>query len=286
LIKHEADIAESMSIHPKNLKWYAAFHDEGSHPHIHFVAYSTDKNPYTTQKQLDILKSVLAQDIFSTELYSVYVNKDQKRDELKKRAQVDLNSLIKNIENGVYKNTNIELLLLELQKTLMNCSGKKVYGYLPEKAKNLVNGIVDELSKVDEIKKLYELWYEQKEMTIQIYRDKMPERLPLSANNEFKSIKNIIIRETLKMDLNGSGNDDLIDKKECDNGSTRKNNFVKQTNYITNPTPAQLTLNLITQLARIFGNNMDLDYDNQDVIESKLHEKTIEKKKAQGQKMG
>ena len=31
---------------------------------------------------------------------------------------------------------------------------------------------------------------------------------------------------------------------------------------------------------------MDLDYDNQDVIESKLHEKTIEKKKAQGQKMG
>jgi hypothetical protein len=31
---------------------------------------------------------------------------------------------------------------------------------------------------------------------------------------------------------------------------------------------------------------MDLDYENQDVVESKLHEKTIEKKMAQGLKMG
>ncbi|MBQ9752825.1 MAG: hypothetical protein IJV81_08385, partial [Paludibacteraceae bacterium] len=33
-------LAESLKIPYSNLKWYAAFHDEGHHPHIHLVAYS------------------------------------------------------------------------------------------------------------------------------------------------------------------------------------------------------------------------------------------------------
>lgn len=190
LVKHHVDIALSMSIDSKDLKWYAAFHNEENHPHIHLVAFATgDDQPYTSQKQLDKLKRTLAQDIFSSELHNIYVRKDEKRYDLKKSAQDEMNSLITQLENGGYKNTNIEALIFELHKELMNCSGKKVYGYLPERAKNLVNGIVDELSKLDEIKNLYDLWYDQKELTMQIYRDKMPNRLPLSANNEFKSVK-------------------------------------------------------------------------------------------------
>ena len=176
-------------------------------------------------------------------------------------------------------------MIVELHKALLNCSGKKVYGYLPEKTKNLVNGIVDELSKVDEIKKLYDLWYEQKELTVQMYRDTVPERLPLSANIEFKTIKNVVIRETLKLNLSDESNDKPVKKVENSNINTGKNNLGKQ-NYYSNQSTAQLTFNLISHIAQIFGSSMDLDYDNQDVIESKLHEKTIEKKKAQGQKMG
>lgn len=286
LVKHKVDIANSMSIPTEDLKWYAAFHDEGNHPHIHLVTYSTGEKPYTTQKQLDNLKRKLAQDIFSSELRSIYIVKDEKKNELKKSAQYEMNSLVNNLKKGMYMNTNIEALIVELHKALLNCSGKKVYGYLPEKTKNLVNGIVDELSKVDEIKKLYDLWYEQKELTVQMYRNTMPERLPLSANIEFKTIKNVVIRETLKLNLSDESNDKPVKKVENSNVNTGNNNLGKQNNYYSNQSTAQLTFNLISHIAQIFGSSMDLDYDNQDVIESKLHEKTIEKKKAQGQKMG
>lgn len=46
---------------------------------------------------------------------------------------------------------------------------------------------VEELSGDSRIKKLYDLWYEQKENTIRTYTDEMPERIPLVDNKEFKS---------------------------------------------------------------------------------------------------
>ncbi len=58
---------------------------------------------------------------------------------------------------------------------------------------------VDELANDRRIKKLYDLWYEQKENTIRTYTDEIPERIPLAQNKEFKSIKNAIIKEALKL---------------------------------------------------------------------------------------
>lgn len=48
---------------------------------------------------------------------------------------------------------------------------------------------------------MYDLWYEQKENTIRTYTDEMPDRIPLVNNKEFKSIKNAVIKETLKLNL-------------------------------------------------------------------------------------
>ena len=37
---HRNDIAAAMKIPPGDFRWYAAFHDEGEHPHIHMMAWS------------------------------------------------------------------------------------------------------------------------------------------------------------------------------------------------------------------------------------------------------
>ena len=34
-------ISENLKIPMEHLRWYAAYHDEGHHPHIHMIAYST-----------------------------------------------------------------------------------------------------------------------------------------------------------------------------------------------------------------------------------------------------
>ena len=90
-------------------------------------------------------------------------------------------------------------MLKQLAKELDGYKGKKVYGYLPKRLKNIVDGIVVELSKDDRIKELYRLWYEQRELIIKTYQDKMPEHIPLSQNKEFKSMKNAIIQETSRL---------------------------------------------------------------------------------------
>ncbi len=74
---------------------------------------------------------------------------------------------------------------------------EKVYGYLPQKAKNLINGIVDELSKDSRIASMYNLWYEQREEVLRTYTDTVPERIPLSLNKEFRSVKNAVIQEAM-----------------------------------------------------------------------------------------
>ena len=61
-----------MNIPPSDLRWYAAFHNETYHPHIHLVAYSVGREPYITEKRLDDLKRTFAKDIFSSvEMYFI-----------------------------------------------------------------------------------------------------------------------------------------------------------------------------------------------------------------------
>lgn len=90
---------------------------------------------------------------------------------------------------------------MELADRLSKTKGKKVYGYLKPDVKALVDSIVEELANDIRIKKLYVLWYEQKENTIRTYTDEVPDRIPLVNNKEFKSIKNAIIKEALKLNL-------------------------------------------------------------------------------------
>ena len=74
-----------------------------------------------------------------------------------------------------------------------------VYGYMPKKAKNLIDGVVDELAKDERIAELYNLWYEQRENIVRTYQDSMPQRIPLSQNKEFRAIKNAVIQEALNL---------------------------------------------------------------------------------------
>ena len=42
LTRQMPEMAKAMKIPLDQLRWYAAFHDEGNHPHVHMVCYSAD----------------------------------------------------------------------------------------------------------------------------------------------------------------------------------------------------------------------------------------------------
>lgn len=127
--------------------------------------------------------------------------------------------MVSKINSEVYISASIQHKLLELADRLLKTKGKKVYGYLKPDVKAIVDSIVDELANDSRIKKLYDLWYEQKENTIRTYTDEMPDRIPLAQNKEFKLIKNAIIKEALKLNLT----EDVVEKSEnSDNESVTK----------------------------------------------------------------
>jgi len=193
------EIAEAMKIPIQNFRWYAAFHNESHHPHVHMVCYSI--NPaegFLTKKGIEKMKSGLVKNIFKHEMPMIYAEQNNRRDVLKKESQEVLLKLIREVKNGVIENPKLEELFLYLSDELKQTTGKKVYGYLKTSLKSVVDEIVDELSKVEQIGKAYHLWYEMREEVFHSYLDELPERLPISQQKEFKSIKNMIIFEADK----------------------------------------------------------------------------------------
>ena len=193
------DLANAMGIPITEMKWYAAFHNESGHPHVHLVSYSTGKEPYMTMQGLEKLKAAYTHEIFKNDLYEIYEKQTEYRNELRAGSKEKIAEIIRGINGKKHENETIELMLKTLVEKLQKHKGKKVYGYLPKDVKNLVNGVIDELMRDSDLQKLYELWYEQRENVLKTYRDKMPERLPLSANEEFKSVRNAVIAEALNL---------------------------------------------------------------------------------------
>ena len=195
-------LSENLKIPMSNLRWFAAFHNESYHPHVHMIVYSTDPTEgYLSEKGLMALRSSFAKDIFAQDLLCEYKKQTEHRDALKIQSREVLAELIAKINGGTYDNPQVEALLQALAKRLAVTNGKKQYGYLRKDIKEIINSIVDELGKDERIAALYDLWYESKETALKVYTESRPERLPLSQNKEFKSVKNIVIAEAMKLGL-------------------------------------------------------------------------------------
>lgn len=188
-------IARNYKIPMRDFVWYAAFHDEGHHPHVHFVCYSKGNEGYLTEKGIENIKSSLAHEIFKQEFSEIYDHQTQLRTNLKDESTQLVEQLARNISDGQYENTELRESIISLADRLDSLPGKKQYGYLPKDVKSLVDAITDELAKHETIATLYDRWYEQKEEILEIYKTKLPPRVPLPENKEFTSVKNMIIRE-------------------------------------------------------------------------------------------
>lgn len=200
LAGYAVEMAEAMKIPWEQFRWYVAFHDESHHPHIHMVCYSADgRSGYLTRDGIAQIKSDLAQRIFRQELHELYERQTQRRDELTQKAGMVIADLIRQMRDGTLENPKIEQLMEHLAGKLKNLSGKKQYGYLKAPLKSVVDEIVDELAKDERVARAYELWYELREEVLRTYKEDLPHRLPLSRQNEFKRIRNMVIEEALRL---------------------------------------------------------------------------------------
>lgn len=197
---YATEMAKAMKIPWTDFRWYAAFHNESHHPHVHMVCYSANPSKgFLTKQGISDIKAGLAKEIFRQELTELYQEQTQRRNELNVDTQAVLRELIGQMHSGTIQNNRIEELMEYLAERLRFLSGKKQYGYLKPPLKAIVDEIVDELAKDPRVASAYELWYKLREEVLRTYKENLPERLPLSRQSEFKRIKNIVIEEAVSL---------------------------------------------------------------------------------------
>lgn len=219
-------LSTNLKIPMKNLRWYAAFHNESHHPHIHLIAYSVVENEgYLTRQGIERMRSSLASDIFQQDLISVYEKQTEHRRKIKESSKDIMDKIVSEINSGIYDNPLLEEKLLLLADKLSRTSGKKVYGYLKADVKNLIDSIADLIAEDDRVSQLYDLWNENKFSIIRTYTDELPDKIPLSQNKAFKSVKNMIISEAMNIVLekNISDEDDEILETEAEESDDESN---------------------------------------------------------------
>lgn len=256
-------LAQGLKIAPNHLKWYAAFHNEGHHPHVHLIAYSTKPGKgFLTKQGMKKIRSALAQEIFAQDLVSAYERQTTHRDELRRVSREKIAALVEQINQSGCDNPQVELLLRELARRLDQVKGKKVYGYLRPELKALVNQIVDELAKDVRISQLYDLWYQDKQAARNVYDERPIERVPLSQNPDFKPVRNAVVRAATELE---------------------KEQLQAQHPAYTPPLLPMAT-RLLRQVGQIFGRQFQIDPPVARLTDSKLRQKIAEKKQALGQK--
>lgn len=197
LMMHTQDLAKAMRIPVDHFRWYAAFHNEGHHPHIHMMVWSDNpREGFLTRDGIAAMRSKLTNTIFRDEMNQIYKRKDVAYKELVETAQDTMRELIRRMNHQLCDNPVIEEQMRQLVQALENTTGKKQYGYLKKPLKALVDGIVDELSRQPEVAQCYETWNQIRDELNECYGRCTPrEHLPLSQQKEFRRIKNDIIRE-------------------------------------------------------------------------------------------
>ncbi len=196
----QADIAEAMQIPPSQLRWYAAFHDEGDHPHIHMMLWSDDpKYGFLRKDKLLHLQPILTNMIYADELKAVYVQKDIAYKDVTGAARETMRRIVDRLESVENPPEAIQQKLLELALEMRTVTGKKQYGYLKKPLKDKVDSIVDELEKLPEVAAYYAVWNDLRDTLEGYYKSKPRQHNPLSQQKEFRAIKNAIIQEAERL---------------------------------------------------------------------------------------
>ena len=122
----KAMLCKHMKIGSENLRWYAAFHNESHHPHVHLMVYSAkDNDGFLTEPAIEAMRSELAHDIFRQDFAHIYEHQNEARSQLKQGAADVLVELLSQVQDRVCKNKAIEADLLLLSQRLQNTCGKR-----------------------------------------------------------------------------------------------------------------------------------------------------------------
>ena len=304
LLAHQNDFAEAMQIPPEHLRWYAAFHDEGEHPHIHMMLWSDDPQyGFLRKDKLLHMQSVLTNTIYADELKEIYIQKDVAYKEVTEAARAVMHEIVDRMESVSDSPASVQQKLLELALELRTVTGKKQYAYLKKPLKDMVDSIVDELEKLPEVAAYYSVWNGLRDTLEGYYKNRPRQHNPLSQQKEFRAIKNAVIQEAerLRQQMeqaqtapeSESSQADTPSDEETSAGISTNPTLVSENTSSATSHSAQLsseyllnsTIRLFHQMGQIFRENAAPPSNPMGIrVDSKRRKKLMQKRLALGHK--
>lgn len=297
LLAHQNDFAEAMQIPPEHLHWYAAFHDEGEHPHIHMMLWSDDsKYGFLRKDRLLHMQSVLTNTIYADELKEIYIQKDVAYKEVTEAARAVMRELVDRMESVSEPPVSIQQKLLEFALELRTVGGKKQYAYLKKPLKDKVDEIMDELEKLPEVAAYYSVWNGVRDTLEGYYKNRPRQHNPLSHQKEFRAIKNAIIQEAERlrqqMEQEPSQDEEPSAEKTSTDASTNPTLADENTSSAASHSAPRLseyllnsTIRLFHQMGQIFRDNAAPPSNPMGIrVDSKRRKKLMQKRLAMGHK--
>ena len=275
VIRQIPSIAKNQKIDLKNLRWYTAFHDKETNPHVHIIVYSqNEREGFLTNHGIEKIRSGFANDIYSDELHHIYEQQTDLRNLLKKESEQLMKQLAEKISQN--KNFDVELINLveKLHTQLADSKGKKVYGYLKSDVKKTIDEIFMRLADNESVKKMYELCCEMEQQKHDVYSSAKVGFPSLVDNKEFKSVKNMIVQTVLQMDFQQPEINVEMPEIADENTDQLKNEILANTIF-----------NLFVNLSRCIEDDYHHKFQSgRKMIDSKLRKMIQQKQQTLGQK--
>lgn len=184
---HVSKLAENMGIDLHHMRWTAAFHDEGYHPHIHMMLWSTNpKEGFQNKADIEDFRRALTKDVFADEIWL----REQFKSEIRSDFEESFKREFDCLSDQAFKQSKEEFpAIAEKLQHLADAlpeQGKLQYSYLKPEIKQICNEIVQSILESDHIKPLLEQYLTSQRLLASMYMqdgsDRMREYMMESVN--------------------------------------------------------------------------------------------------------
>ena len=218
------DVAAQFNIPVDKLQWAAAVHMEKSHPHCHYMFWSSEekvRSPYIHKVTQHKCREILSREMFKAEHEQEVLNKTIARDLLLDLGKENLKTTFDTIKNELAPGTTVtkipghikDELLDSIGKQLLDLidslppSGRITYALMPPSVKEKIDSITKQLLSQPDLKKEFSTFIQSTEKAARTYGSGK-KRIEYSKQNAerdiYKRIGNIILSsaKTFKRELN------------------------------------------------------------------------------------
>ena len=194
----EFEMAEDFRIPSENLRWYAAFHKEPGHFHIHLILFNKEPGgEFLSARGYNHFKESLIKTICRDEMKQLYDERQSLRDKIICEVKEKLDEFQVDIGEA---NDEFVHAFNELKFSMDGYSGKRNYQFISREQKEKVDAVVKVVCKDENLQNLYEQWC-QLQLTLQRYYRKDPVKSfdVLEKNKNFeRRLQNAVLKTALK----------------------------------------------------------------------------------------